>query len=313
MLLKDDFVERTKSKVFFYIESTIWNNIDHKRLISWLNQFNEETEEEIYLAYLLLDSLVYYNKSDCLKLLSKGIFDLVIREIVLRSDKQSDFRKNELELKDLIKGCLSRVGFMTLLTDGDNETTVSSRVLTRYLTHEMDFSEDQVFDPSDLETVYDKFDIIILVDDFIGSGRQIINFWYHTEISFKGSQKLISDVCLENSISMKYLCLVADEKGLANFYGDGDKLNLQIWPCESLNKSHGFFEMESDRFESTEDCEKYKRIYTEVCDRNGIKSFGYELGELTIAFEHTLPDSTLPIFWEHPESYLVRNKKTKRL
>ena len=313
MLLKDDFVERTKSKVFFYIESTIWNNIDHKRLISWLNQFKEEVEEEVYLSYLLLDSLVYYNKSDCLKLLNKGIFDLVVREKVLSSDRESDFRKNEMDLKGLIKSTLSKVGFMTLLTDGDNETTVSSRVLTRYLTHEMDFPEDQIFDPSDLENVYDKFDTIILVDDFIGSGRQIINFWYHTEIKFKDSTKLISDICLENSISMKYLCLVADEKGLANFYSYGDKLNLTIWPCERLNISHSFFEMESDKFESIEDCEKYKKIYMDVCNRNGIKSFGYELGELTIAFEHTVPDSTLPIFWEHPDSYLVRNKKTKRL
>jgi len=157
MLLKDDFVERTKSKVFFYIESTIWNNIDHKRLISWLNQFKEEVEEEVYLSYLLLDSLVYYNKSDCLKLLNKGIFDLVVREKVLSSDRESDFRKNEMDLKGLIKSTLSKVGFMTLLTDGDNETTVSSRVLTRYLTHEMDFPEDQIFDPSDLENVYDKY------------------------------------------------------------------------------------------------------------------------------------------------------------
>ncbi|GAB5525117.1 MAG: hypothetical protein Roseis2KO_29890 [Roseivirga sp.] len=306
-----DFIERTRSKVFFYIESNIWSGIDHNRLNNWLSLFkNTSSQEEEYLAYTLLDKLVYYNKKDCLKLIESGIYDLVVKDQVSLADEMAFFKAPEGRLNSLSKDLMSKLGFMTLTSIDESETTASSRVIARYLVHDLGIPERNIFDPEHLELALKKFDTIILIDDFIGSGSQIINFWYYQDVPFKKSVEKIGRLCLDEEVKIKYLCIVASKQGISNFYGHGEMNNLVIHPCELIDESHDAFGPSSDSFESEDDRIKYKRIFDQVCKRNDIKSVGYDKNSFTIAFEHTIPDSSLPIFWQKRDTHLIRNKRT---
>jgi hypothetical protein len=309
---KQKFYDKALDKVYFYLESNFWSQPDASRLETWLNNF--KTTDEKYCAARLLDRFVYYSEEDTERLLKCGLYEKILKQEVVLNEKENAFSATNSEINELIKNELDKTLFFPLSTGNISE---SSQAMARQLTHRLGIDEKNIIDVNNLtwEQLKNKKRIII-VDDFIGTGTQIINFWNYKKVSVEGKEYTLCEIKneLANVTTLEYLCLVTTEHGFQEFYnpeGFHDK-GLKITYGEILGEKFKVFGEKSTYFNQNEIIE-CKRVLTELCEKNGINLLGYKTLGYAIAFHHGIPDASLPLFYKETDSWchLHKNKETK--
>ena len=307
---KEEFIQYSIDKVYFYIESKFWSKLTVKRVQNWMKNF--ESIDEKYCAARLLDRFVFYSEDDTIRLLDYGINEIFIRKEYLRKEQEEDFLIEEAELKKVKEDFLGRTGLLPL---SEGNPTDSSFEMARKISSELGFPEGQVISPTEFDSDINKrYDQIIILDDFIGTGDQIIDFWNYSDINFNGVKRKLYEISkILTNTSFHYLCLVSTKEGLDRFYSEDlhhDK-TLSISCCEILKEKFRIFNgtVYFDEGE-VEECQK---IIKALCERKNINFLGFRRKDYAIAFHHGIPDASLPLFYEQNENwnYLIRNKKTK--
>lgn len=306
---KDDFVKYALQKVHFYIESKFWSKLDNDTLNKWLNNF--KSADEKYCAAKLLDRLVYYSEEDIVRLLEFGFNEIVLKRYILDLELKSDFKVSNEDVLKFRNEFYSKSVIVPLLSN--KNPSESSLAMTRYLTNDLGFPETHILDITNLSSkVLKNANNLIIIDDFIGSGTQIFNFWNATKMKIDNTEYTINNIkSLYPNLEIEYLCLVCTEEGYLNFHTKNSSVGLRITYCEKLANKFKVFGSTSVYFDKDE-VQENKSTIEGLCDKNGISLLGYQGLDYAIAFHHDIPDSSLPLFYKKTENWnpLFRNKKT---
>jgi hypothetical protein len=123
-------------------------------------------------------------------------------------------------------------------------------------------------------------DVVVLLDDFTGTGKQVCDAWNDPETSF-GS--------LLAGVGRVYLIVVAASRAARDKIAN--ETSITLVPAHELHEGDNVFSNRCPHF-STRDRRNLLR-YGAIADRKNPKGFG-ECGFL-IVFQHRAPNNTIPI------------------
>jgi hypothetical protein len=123
-------------------------------------------------------------------------------------------------------------------------------------------------------------DVVVLLDDFSGTGTQVCDAWNDPETSFGA---------LLAGVGKVYLILVAATKSARRKISA--ETTLSLFPVHELHESDNIFSDKCRHF-THPDREKLLR-YCEVADKRSPKGFG-DCG-LVVVFQHRPPNNSIPI------------------
>ncbi|MCL9807458.1 hypothetical protein NAT51_18165 [Flavobacterium amniphilum] len=306
---KKDFVKYALQKVHFYIESNFWSKLDNDSLNKWLNNF--KTDNEKYCAAKLLDRFVYYSESDILRLLEYGFNELIFKRYASKAEIDSNFTIQNNDIIKLKDDFLSKCAILPLATM--NNPSESSFAITRYMTNDLGFSETKILNLNNLNSQYlQSIENLVIIDDFIGTGNQILDFWNYGQVNVDGKPMYVNRL-KDNfqNLEIEYLCLVCTEEGYNNFHAENIMAGLRITYCEKLTTKFKVFGSSSIYFEKHE-VDLCKETLEKLCAKNNIDFLGYQGFDYAIAFHHSIPDTSLPLFFKQEANWhpLFKNKKT---
>ncbi len=307
----EEFCEKAKEKLFFYIESKFWSKPSIEELNNWLSNF--KSIQEKYCATKLLDRFVYYSEEDIIRLIEYGLYEKILKRQFLEIELKNSFTSTNKQLYNEKKVFFKNLRVVPLYTGNQSE---SSLAMLRYLTNSIGFPEDQILDLNNLKKeMLNDCKNLVIIDDFIGSGTQIQDFWNSKKIVLDGEELYFNQLKeIITGIQIEYFCLVCTEEGYDKFkynYETGNRNDLRITYSEMLGNRFKVFSKDSTYFDN-EEVEECKNILQNLCDQNDIDLLGYHGLDYAVAFHHSIPDCSLPLFYIQNGNwnYLFRNKKT---
>jgi hypothetical protein len=243
-----------------------------------------------------------------------GLYEKIIKRSILNEEKKNDFQLTNQEIQQLKNRFKEGLYFIPLAAGNLSE---SSLAMLRYLTVDLGFDESKILKIDQLsKDLLDSCTNIVIIDDFIGSGKQITDFWSFRDVILDGEKMPIYKLKehFEN-IDFEYFCLVCTEEGKTNFsmnYEVGFRTDLKITFGEILDSKFKVFSNDSTYFDASEQ-EKCKNILQDLCARKKVELLGYQGLDYAVAFHHSIPDCSLPLFSTNSEqwNYLFKNKKTE--
>lgn len=306
--MMDDFINYALKKVYFYIESKFWSKLDIDTLHAWISNF--KTTEEKYCALKLLDRFVFYSEEDIVRMIDFGFYESILKRKIIDFEIANDFQvKNDVLLK-FKSDFILNTRVLPLLTDNLSE---SSLAMVRYLTNDIGFPERNILDLNNLKSEdLEKSKNLIILDDFIGSSNQLHTFWNFTEIQVDGEAIFPKNLKSRfPNLEIEYFCLICTEDGYANFHAQTIDVGLRITYCEMLTNKYKVFGKDSVYF-NNEEVEVCKNVLDSLCQKQTIDLLGYKSLDYAIAFHHSIPDSSLPLFYSQTNNWnpLFKNKKT---
>lgn len=265
------------------ITYNVWDGIPPHRLDSWIENFG--TERERYLAAKILDALIYRSKDQTIAL-SKQLFQRVVPDLQRRRQIAPVLGDAYTRLKGNADPGV-RIVPVTL----PGRPVQSGYSVGRYLRRDLLFSDEWLVDCSDVPSLVASGYVVIFFDDFLGTGTQFVDFVCETGLRpALGTRRCV------------YAPLVAHKAGI-------EKLNityageLSVAAVETLDESHSLFHEEAGSFPDGENSTGAARdfYYWLLKDRgidvSGESRRGFGCFELTYAFEHAIPDNSLPVLW----------------
>ena len=248
----------------------------------WLDNF---LEAEVEHALYLLNAFMYFDKT-----LVDQIFSVSIRTL------------GRLMTRDEWRNFLSSV-VVTLVTGEEPNVTDSGHVFARKA-RSFGIPEERIMSPQQAcQQIQRGFSgAVVFVDDFVGSGNQFIATWDRTYRTPYESFRVLAPM---SGAKFYYCPAFCTQLGLRRInqgcpevrvspgvfipdnYGALDTYSI-IWPSHLKNTAEDFLRTSSARAGIPD------TGGTEPDDWRGFASLG-----LTVAFENSVPDATLPIiYWE---------------
>ena len=274
------------------IRHEIWSGIELNRLDTWIANF--KTDEERYFSARVLDALIYRSDRQTIALM-KQLFQRVIPDLARSRGLNSSLRVVYQSLQDHTVGPGVRV--VPVIPPGESPTK-SGTTIARMLRRNLRFHEAWFAYPHDVANLINQVDGIIFVDDFLGTGTQFLR-------DFLVPTGLASHL---SSGRFVYTPLVGHVEGVNRLRTDCPDLHVDT--VELLDDSHALFHKESGGFpddvNSTETARDfyYALLKNRRIDINGPERRGFGHFELAYAFEHAVPDNSLPIlWWPHSEDW----------
>lgn len=278
--------DRTKALT----KSGVWNG-DASSMLAWLGNFSKDTHR--YVAAHILDRLTFRTEK-----MTEAAYRMYVSSIFREFCKESSnpigssveewltaLRNPNSPWTKNIKLCsVSKAG----------EHGESGSHIIRILTGSM-FSEKHIYpvDTRKLEAV--KGYIILIVDDFMGSGDQFLKFAKHHKLELAAKNNHII-----------YAPSIAYYKGLENLAKSAFK--IRITPLEVVSKKEQFFSHEpgakffGDDVNTESDIYNvYKEMRT-LCPEFGKKAYddywpGRDEASLCVGFQWGCPNQSLGLMW----------------
>lgn len=273
------YFEQVVKRCRGYLRLHLWE-IEQPTLDGWLTNFS--TLEERYLAARLLDKAIFRSESQIramiVQLLQRTLADALAAPNEFGEDWQAVLKSEE---KD------PRLRLVPVIRDTDSPAK-SGPLVARLFRRLGEVSDDWMVWPWLMQGEIDKGNKIVLIDDFIGSGQQFINF---------ANRFLLHQVCLGQLI---YSPLVAHEQGLITIRETLP--NIRVVPGEVLTANYSTLQESSEPFDSHNSQSSARQFYKTYWNRKNIQIsksllFGWEELSLVFAFNHGSPNATLPLFW----------------
>jgi hypothetical protein len=145
----------------------------------------------------------------------------------------------------------------------------------------------------------------VFVDDFVGSGSQLINTWHRQYLTYAGVSRSFCDAARLGSSTFYYCPLICTSLGMRNIRRHCR--DLRIEPAHLVTPSYSLIARQSSQWPAhllSTAREFIKRVSLragipdtkgrDVNDWQGFRKLG-----LAVAFYHSVPDATIPLFyWE---------------
>lgn len=273
-----------------------WPGEDKLDVDRWLSNFDEDDKDT---AIVLLSSFVFLSDRVVESLLADAYTSLQ------RSIKMVDW--------DLVDGNgrkMKEPNVLFTFPTGENPSvTDSGYTFARKMRQQFKLDESQIMAPAKVAEVLSSRSAndvnntaLVLVDDFAGSGEQVCKT-LEREIRVKDEKSAsIQALANEKGLRVYYCLLVATgyaKKRLEREHNYlsvicshvlGERYNIKSTNCAIV--------ADDVRAKLCTLIDKYADLYLEspnVPDYVG--KYGFHNLGLTIAFQHSVPDATLPIFW----------------
>ena len=262
----------------------LWSGIQRSRLDAWIANFR--SAEERYFAARVLDALIYRSDDQTISLL-RHLLCRVVPDHSRIHGLPDCLQNVYAALRD--PNVDPRVRVVPVIPPS-SPPTKSGPIIARHLKRILRISERWIIYPNQVVGQLGSTDAIIFIDDFLGTGEQFSNFLADTGL----------DACVSMS-SFIYVCLAGHEQGIGVLQTAFPGLNVAMVEC--LDDSHAMFHADAGSFpDEVNSIESARNFYYDLLDYHGIsisgpdrRGFGHL--ELVYAFEHAVPDNSLPILW----------------
>lgn len=278
------FFQDVELRFRLLLRKGIITGIDPMRLSNWLVNF--VSPEDKYLAAHLLNGLTYRSHA----MVKSSFQHLMECELprVLREHGGWSFADLETIYETLSNGT-AQSPIRIVAVDGTFENTPgkSGAVMIRQFKRHLNVARPLLCRPERLEELPENVKVLIFIDDLVGSGQQFNSFAKHYNLEGHSKNR-----CLV------YCPLLAFDKGL-------NKLNealpwLKILAVETLNSNHQFFRGSVtephiwgiDQVNTVQDVKDHVKM---LCERNDIPAETRHCLDLLVAFEHAVPNNSLPM------------------
>lgn len=204
---------------------------------------------------------------------------------------------------------LAKTLFIPLLND--NKPSESGPLVVRYLTTNLNIPQSNTAFHFDLEIdKINSFNRIIIVDDCIGSGQHLKDFWNGT-VDKKGLKNILP----YKEKDIYFLSLIGYINTIVDLYGDGLIEGLKIVLCDQLTDDHRILNASHNAWRDEHEWQFAQQYLKNLCRNLGIDMLGYNKLDFAVFIHNTAPDWTLPIFWKNIDDEwfnLVNRKNTNQ-
>jgi hypothetical protein len=289
-------VEDIKLKCDYFVDVQIWPLKQKVNPEAWLNNFEEH---EIPFAAMLLNGFMYLSEE-----IVDSIYHSAFHELAAYLREASD---TAFAVETKWKIFLERV-ILTYCTGETPGPTDSGFIFARKARQLLKMPEERIVPPERaLELLATDDCPVVFVDDFVGSGNQFVETWHRkNQIGSFVGHSFATVLAIQPQSLVFYCPVVATTFGLSAIEGDCSGIRLApahildprysalhpnslIWPEELQSNAVEFLRNASARAGIPVDLDR-------VDDWRGFNEQG-----LALAFSHSVPDATLPIFyWDTP-------------
>jgi len=277
------------SKLEYLRDLHLWPLRSRLDPFSWIKNF---TESERPYAVNILNVFLYF---------TDDLVDAMFRASVHSLCSGLTSHATSLAEAKAIWSRFLRSLLVTYVQSEQPSLTDSGIFFARKARQVLGIPEEQIVDPaSALEKLLDEPSTpIMFVDDFVGSGNQIIATWRRQYAITAGSHSFAQ---LPNDSHVIYVPVITTRSGLDAV--NAECTGLRVRPTHCIDDEYSLVAPTSvlwpDRLRSTAPDVLYTAsVRAGIVDNYeyGWKGF-HDLG-LALAFEHSVPDATLPlIFWD---------------
>lgn len=287
----------------FLLKKGQWSGITQMQYHQWNNNFGQ-VEEGKYIASRILNSLLYYSENDILKMLECAFESIFNREVILPLQKETFFSRLPSELEYEINQAVSKSIVIPLLEEFANPGASGPEIARYIQSHirprfQMAYHFDIV--PNS------QYDRIIIVDDCIGSGDQLKDFWNEARIK---NNTLLKDWAAKNTNKIYYVSLVGYRRTIEELKRKIKE--IEIVCIDYIDNNHQIFAEESKCWLDEEEKNWAKmQLETRIKDI-GISVNGYSNLSFAVVLHKTIPDWTLPALYKNRNgwSHLIERKDT---
>ena len=273
---------RLVEKERYFREFAVWPTYNNFDSDGWLRNFNLD---EKWVAEHLLSNFLYFNE--------------MMTNSLLRASINYYFGGN-FEFNDSAtngrREVLNETAFVVCEGENPNPTD-SGNLFARKIRAILSIPEENIYTPCEALVQRNKYSRFIFIDDFAGSGNQFVETW-RRKYTFNGIHLSFDDLSNSNGTNLlfAYCCCIATEKA--------NRKILEKAPCVDLSPAH----MISDHYcvvnpvspiWENMDADNAIEIIENASRRAGCTTGNWrgfnDLG-LSLAFNHGIPDASLPIF-----------------
>jgi hypothetical protein len=286
----DIYVESVLAKCETLKKSGLWAPEPRLRPSAWVANFTEENDR--VLAAAILDNFIFYSDRACDRLLMSAYHQL--EDAILVGHIPCPSRPEQF---------IQNMAFAPVEGE-DPRPTDSGNPMCRRLRDLTGIPDRQFHQPHLLLAEARAGKPIVLVDDFLGSGQQLIQTWQRPYVG-AGPQSL-QDLHATSPFPAFCLVPVATETALRNVRAQApaltviathvldDGYSVRNLASPHLNPPMPDFQARLRDFLSRHAASLDLETFLQTGDR---PLYGFhELG-LLLSFEHGTPDSTVPLLW----------------
>lgn len=272
-------------------EFQIWPLAEKLDIERWLSNFDPA---DVEMALRLLEGFVYICEPHTNALMKAAIQRFL--------DESSRLADPQFSAKTLS----SNIAIVTV--EGEKpRATDSGNLFARKARDILTVPDRQILRPQEAIEARSKFDTFIFVDDFVGSGNQMVETWRRRRwkrLTFTSFEKLSR---AEDKI-FAYCPAVTTLKGLDHLKRKAP--NLKIFPAYTLSLEDGLLHPECPLWEGLSNSQvlHFLKTYSAragyTAEDEGVEDWrGFHRLGIGLAFAHGIPDATLPIFYSRRRNW----------
>ena len=253
---------------------------------AWLENFEEH---EQFAAAALLDTFVYYSDEMTSKLLRASYTNLLD------------------EARGLGAEAAVRSAYVAPIEGEDPNVSDSGNMFCRKARYELGIHEDRLLPTGEALEAALGGASVILIDDFMGSGEQLVKTWKRRYRST--SPRSFEEAASQCDVDVTALLLVSTEDGYkrARF----ECLGLRVLAGHVLGEDYSVRRItelpqipdDADHPDLQNEIHQLlarvapELVLKEYMRRSDFALYGFQSFGLSVAFQHGTPDAMLPVFW----------------
>lgn len=304
------YINKCSAYIDFMISKGQWSGLSKNDVQTWLRNFHDLSDDEMKLIYKLLTNIVYFSENDVIDAVRQGLYECLQYEVLLRNQLDQNFSLSRSAISNLERDCIAQACFIPLLDS--YAPYESGNYINRLLVQQGMISSHQSVFPDALPEVVKQYPItkLIIVDDCVGSGDQLTDFWTNSRVMDNGSNMTISEFCSLHQIRAKYLSLFGYEDSIQ--YLRSNLKGIDICCVRLLNNNLRVFSDSSYVWENYNERDEALKLLAELTQAAGVPLRGYKDFDFAFIMHKTIPDWTLPLFWKENTDWnlLMRRKNS---
>ena len=290
---------RLVEKERFFRAFHVWPVLEKFNFEGWLSNFNSD---ERWVAEHLLLNFMYFNERMTNSLLKASI---------------SNYFGTPFDLNNLVTersgGILDNTAFV--ICEGENPNpTDSGYLIARMLRNELSCPEELFLSPSDALARNEEFSRFIFIDDFAGSGNQFVETWKRKR-EINGTKLAFNDLSSDANPSFVYCCCIATKKAERQILNIAPSIILS--PAHMISEHYSAVNPNSPIWKNM-DANSAIKIIKKASYRAGYANQNYGKDDwrsfnalgLYLAFDHGIPDASLPIFHSQRNKWIPLIKRS---
>ena len=303
-------INKCRAYVDFMLRQQQWSGLSKPEVERWLRNFDSLSPEERLLVYKLLANLIYFSENDVIAALREGIHKTLYYNAILCKQLASGFALSEKALANTIREELEKSCFIPLLDSGAPHE--SGNYVTRTLVQQGIIPQEKSVFITKLPEIFKTGTIskLVIVDDCVGSGQQLTDFWQKTTIPCTQGAITLQELCAQYNVDAHYLTLFGYDVNIARLQNTFN--NLTIHCVRLLTDDQRVFSDNAYIWKDTAERDTARNLFEELCSNAGVHLLGYRDLDFAFIMHRTIPDWTLPLFWMETANWnlLMRRKNS---